>query len=128
MKKLIFIFTFLAFAFSSFGMTLHVHFCCGRVDEVKLVPISDKDCPVKKEERKKGCCDDRQVDIKIKDDYNKESARQLKLKAPETELPNTFESILTNEVVGYQVSYISSSSPPGVSSFPLYKQHCIFRI
>ncbi len=128
MKKLIFIFTFLAFSFSSSGMTLHVHFCCGRVDAVKLVPISDEDCPVKKEERKKGCCDDRQVDIKIKDDYNKESARQLKLKTQDTNLPNTFHPILINEVDVYPVGHLSSSSPPRDSSFPLYKQHCIFRI
>lgn len=129
MKKLIVILLLICYGLSSFGMTLHVHYCCGKIDKVKLAPVKEDKCPVDKKAKKKGCCDDRQVDLKIKTDYKNETSTLLKFRS--------FNDLL---FFGYDFSsavpgaardiptYSKPVSPPSGTGTPLYKRHCIYRI
>lgn len=128
MKKLIVILVLMAYGFSSFGMTLHVHFCCGKLDAVKLVPVNDDRCPVDHKEKKQGCCDDKQVELKIKTDYKNESSTSLKLKVPDAAFTHSDYSPELKAFSGVPHSYNKPISPPRDSLLPLYKTNCIYRI
>lgn len=127
MKKLIVILLLLGYGLSSFGMTLHIHYCCGKVDTVKLTPTNDHGCGVKDKSKKKGCCDDRQVEFKIKTDYKNEPSAWIKFNSF-TESPVIDGSLVVtidnNPNFGYPQNF---SSFPG-NAVPLYIKHCIYRI
>ena len=53
------------------GMSLHLHYCCGKLDKVDLSSI-EHNCSNKLQFKDKSCCDDRQIDLKIKTAYNLE--------------------------------------------------------
>jgi hypothetical protein len=57
---------------SSFGMTLHFHYCCGKLKKIDLTPPEYKKCGSAKHHDMGGkpCCDSKQVSIKIKSDQN----------------------------------------------------------
>lgn len=127
MKKLLVLLLLLSYGLSSFGMTLHIHYCCGKVDNVKLAPVKDHSCGVDKPGKKKACCDDKQVDLKIKADYKNESSAWLKIKsfAEAPVVAHFFQVVAAgSNVFDYRKNY----SPPHERSVPLYIQHCIYRI
>lgn len=128
MKKLIVILLLLGYGLSSFGMTLHVHYCCGKVDQVKLVPVKDHACGVNKSEKKKGCCDDRQVELKLKADYKNELSAWVEFKSfTEAIVVDNFLPIAAIVSNRHYSSRQIFSPPPG-GSVPLYIKHCIYRI
>ena len=128
MKKLVIILVLVAFGFSSAGMTLHVHFCCGRVDTVKLVPVNDDHCPVDHKERKNNCCDDKQVEIKIKTDYKNEKSTQLKLKGRESDAYSKPAAAWTANPIKCGFKSITTNSLPACPPSKIYKANCIYRI
>lgn len=128
MKKLILFFVLLAYGLSSFGMTLHVHFCCGKLDAVRMAPIIDNACPMEADDQAEECCNDRQVELKIKADYKNESSTSLKLKAPEVAtLPaDNYRFVRSSENL---LSVNAGFNPPaGARLFSLYKLYRIYRI
>ena len=128
MKKLIVILLLLGYGLSSFGMTLHVHYCCGKIDKVKLAPVKENKCPVDKKAKKKGCCDDRQVELKIKTDYKNEPSALLKFKSfSEVLLVDDFSTVVFIAANDSPV-YGKAITRPFSTSIPLYKKHCIYRI
>lgn len=70
MKKLIAIIVLLVYGFSSSGMTLHFHYCCGQLDKVDFSPAKFDNCGAATKVISKWCCNDQQVDLKIKTDHN----------------------------------------------------------
>ncbi len=128
MKKLVIILVLIAFGFSSTGMTLHVHFCCGRLDMVKLVPENDDHCPVDHKERKNNCCDDKQVELKIKTDYKNEKSTQLKMKGYEPGAYCKPAAVWTATLIKSGYNSINADSPPACPPLKIYKANCIYRI
>ena len=71
MKKLLSIFILLVYGLSSTGMTLHAHFCCGELEKVDFQSsVCSKECPASPEINGKSCCDEKQVDLNLKSEYN----------------------------------------------------------
>jgi hypothetical protein len=70
MKKLFAIMLLLVYGFSSTGMTLHLHYCCGKLDAIDLSPVKDEHCGGKHKLIKKSCCDEKQVSLKLKSEQN----------------------------------------------------------
>ena len=128
MKKLVIILVLVAFGFSSAGMTLHVHFCCGRIETVKLVPVNDDHSPVDQKKRKNNCCDDKQVEIKIKADYKNEKSTQLKLKGHESDAYFMPAAAWTANPIKSGFNSTTTSSPPASPPLKIYKTNCIYRI
>ena len=128
MKKLIVILLLLGYGLSSFGMTLHVHYCCGKVDQVKLLPAKEHSCGGDKSEKKKGCCDDRQVELKLKADYKNEPSAWLAFKSfSEAAFVDHLSSVAT--IAGkHDPGSLQIFSPPPHRAGPLYIKHCIYRI
>ena len=126
MKKLLIILTMLVYGLSATGATIHLHYCCGELESVSLSATHNKDCPEKSGDYKP-CCDNKQVDLKIKADQNL-AAKWVA----------TFADLSTAcPVAGYQgvvlqntliVHAYSNGPPVHRAVVPLYIKHCIFRI
>jgi hypothetical protein len=70
MKKLLVIMLMLMYGFSSTGMTLHLHYCCGKLDAIDLSPAKENHCGAGHKMSKKSCCDDKQVSLKLKSEQS----------------------------------------------------------
>jgi len=127
MKKLIVILLLLVYGLSASGSTIYVHFCCGKIDAVKLIPVKNSKCPVDHKIKKPGCCDDKQLDLKISSDQKREVAIGLYLNVPSA-IPPSFELQRDSRILFDQASHRHSSSPPVHYLCNLYKLHCIYRI
>lgn len=127
MKKLIVIFVMLAYGLSATGSTVHIHFCCGKIDAVKLVPVTGDQCPVGHKDKKPGCCDDKQLELKIKSDHKSETQTKFRLDSPIVEaLSIDAWRLLTMETD--PVVHRNPASPPGTAAVSLFKLNCIYRI
>ncbi|WP_148661191.1 hypothetical protein [Flavisolibacter tropicus] len=47
MKKLLTLFVILVYGVASAGATLHLHYCCGKLDKISFSAAHNKDCPKK---------------------------------------------------------------------------------
>ena len=82
-KKILVILLLLVYGGSSFGMTLHFHYCCGKLKKVDLTPPEHQSCggARHKEMGGKPCCDSKQVSIKIQSDQNPSKVVQASFSA-----------------------------------------------
>jgi len=69
MKKLLIILMVLVYGLSASGATVHLHYCCGELENVSLTTEHNPGCP-EKDGDWKGCCDSKKLDLKIKADQN----------------------------------------------------------
>lgn len=65
MKKLLAFILIMVYGLSSSGMTVHFHYCCGKLDKVSLEPVKGK-CESSSLVKPKKCCDSKQVELKLK--------------------------------------------------------------
>ncbi len=70
MKKLFVIILLLVYGASSSGMTLHFHYCCGKLDTIDLSPVKHKGCGMNPKPGKKACCDNKEVTLNIKSEQS----------------------------------------------------------
>lgn len=125
MKKLVVILLLVLYGFSSTGMTLHFHYCCGKLAKVELTPVKDT-CGKEHKNSKKPCCDEKQLSLKVKADHKGEEAAKLLL-APAT-LPKSYSAFsATNPGQGRQL-LPHLFAPPPLNSTPLFVLHCVYRI
>jgi hypothetical protein len=67
MKKLLVIVLLLVYGVSSSGMTLHLHYCCGKLDQIDLSPVKHT-CGGENKPGKKSCCDNKELNFNLKAD------------------------------------------------------------
>ena len=73
MKKILVLLLLMVYGLSSIGMTLHLHYCCGKLDKIQLSPVAGKHCGNGRQTlAPKSCCDDKEISLKLKSDYNSE--------------------------------------------------------
>jgi hypothetical protein len=122
MKKLLAIIILLAYGLSSTGMTLHLHYCCGKLDKVDFSGPGSrhcgKDCLVKN----KSCCDDKQIDLKIKSEHNPGKFVQSHFDAIKA-LP--FEALSFHPLIGKKPVPEIFAPPPLKDRTALF---CVYRI
>jgi hypothetical protein len=70
MKKFFAGLLFLVFGLSSSGMTLHLHYCCGKLKNVQFSPVEKKHCGSGRHAVSKPCCDEKEISLKLKGDFN----------------------------------------------------------
>lgn len=71
MKKCIVILLMLVYGVSSTGMTLKVHYCCGKIKRVDWLSAAEKKCGNEHKMGSMPCCETKQVTIKGVSDYLK---------------------------------------------------------
>jgi len=130
MKKVFAFILMLIYGATSFGMTLHMHYCCGKLDKVSLSSKISKACkfetPGHNTVHSKNCCDNKTYEFKIKADQETSSQQVA-----------SFELQPINILLGYSlrlfyfqkapVNFLSAG-PPFLSSIPLFITNCVYRI
>ncbi len=127
-KNLIIVLLLAAYGVSSSGMTVYMHYCCGKLDKIDLSGSDNKKCPLSFQASTKGCCDSKQVEIKIKSDHQPEYAVKKVVKPVST---NHIVEAPTNTVsytLPYSILSYSSTSPPLKENVSLYKLNCVYLI
>jgi hypothetical protein len=124
-KKLVAIVLLLVYGLSSSGMTIQFHYCCGKLKNIKLSPVTVKPCGMKHAFSKKPCCDDRQVELKLKADQKAEQATKFVFSVPTVSKQEAGVFILHPMVRKTILPEIFA--PPPLKA-PLYILHSVYRI
>lgn len=119
------------YAVSVMGFALSLHFCGGKLENVKLFSdeISCKFCKEIPAEKKKddGCCKNTQVTVKVKDSHQTAAQIQMpKLFSIQLFLHPPVLEFLSNIKPEFY-SKISNKAPPLSSRVALHVFNCIFR-
>jgi hypothetical protein len=128
MKKLLVILLLIMYGTSSFGMTVHFHFCCGKLKAVDLTPPKDNHCNSSKSYQigEKPCCENKQVEIKVsgEQDFAKDFYVPF---SPVAIKPVQLDLFFSDPLVGKRL-LPEVFAPPPKSSQPLYILNSVFRI
>lgn len=126
MKKLLTLLIMLVYGFASIGATLHLHYCCGKLDKVSFSTTHNKDCPNKGKAFKR-CCESKKVDVKLKADHEPVAKWIASQKALSSALPKAIY-IVSIQLRQATVSVFTTGPPTPRSSVPLFIRNCVFRI
>lgn len=141
MKKLLVIMLLCVYGFSATGATLHFHFCCGKLDDISLVPAGEAACKMKEAEpqkahcakmakpaEKKNCCDEKQVSFKVKDVHAHSQAQAVKMLAAAYTVPKPqagFDAV-TEPLASSYIEPTIFAPPPLLR--PLRQLYCTYLI
>ncbi len=125
LKKLLIILLMFVYGFSASGMTVQFHYCCGKFKNVDWTPVKRSGCGNEHKMGSKPCCETKQVIANASDHFNfLEEAKSLKF----------CDAIIESQYVGIRqcpvritITVAHIQSPPSID-FPLYIQHCVFRL
>ena len=125
LKKLSLILLLIVYSLSSTGMTVNFHYCCGKLKKVEF-SSAQVECGMKvKHNSSKKCCDNKQLDLKVKDDQKITESGTLVFKT--IAVPISFSALSTPHSINSNYFIPSIFAPP-----PLSKQlcifHCVYRI
>lgn len=126
MKKLLTLFVILVYGVASAGATLHLHYCCGKLDKISFSAAHNKDCP-KKDGAFKRCCDSKQLEFKIKSDQEPGTKWITVHKdlTPTVQAAACYLLIPTQKI---PVNEYATGPPLVVSPVPLFIKNCVYRI
>ncbi|MEQ1797334.1 MAG: hypothetical protein ABL872_05240 [Lacibacter sp.] len=127
MKKLLVSILLLLYGLSSSGMSVYVHYCCGKIDKVDFSADGKMSCPASDHPPKKGCCDSKEFSPKIKDTYTN-SALQFSFKQLQSEMALVQVYIAAPVLFPGSRLFCSNSSPPIFPSANLTVLYGVFRI
>jgi len=113
---------------SSFGMTVHFHYCCGKLKAVDFQSPKKKDCPAGKMQHMgtKPCCDDTKVDVKLTGEQAPTAIFHPSFHT-DAVLPVHHDYFISSPFVGKKL-VPEIFAPPPQSTQPLFILNCVFRI
>jgi hypothetical protein len=126
MKKFFVILLMLAYGFSAAGMTLHLHYCCGKLKNIEWSPTSHE-CGEKHNMGSKSCCETKLLSGSKTTDH--ESSWVLTPKLDFVKEPVSVHSdsqpidIFSTSTNKQRLSHPPPQGPP-----LLFIQFCVFRI
>lgn len=127
MKKLVVILITLVYGLSSTGAIVNLDYCCGKLADISLLPVENKDCKDGCGMKATSCCDSKQLYLKVKGEQEvaakwvssqKQSPTSITIIHGTSDIVTTFK--LTNK--------FSTGPPAPGSQVPLFVQHCLYRI
>jgi hypothetical protein len=128
MKKLFIILIMLVYGLSSSGMSVSLHFCCGKLDDVSFSAQKEKSCAKDDESfSKKRCCDDKHLEFKLKSDQEPSSKWIQAYKQLTTPLI-TSASYIFWQPQHQPVNELATGPPLKTPALPLFIKNCVFRI
>ena len=126
MKKIVVIILLLVYGLSSSGATIHLHFCCGKLDDISFSSISPKSCSIKTSSSK-DCCNSKHVELKVKADQEPVIKWLAAFKAFTKFLyPANYMGLAP--VVKISFNEFANGPPVEALTVPLFIQYCVYRI
>jgi len=131
MKKLFVAILAVLYLSTSIGMTIHMHYCMGRMVEWGLRKSNSSTCSrcgmTKKPETSKGCCKDEHKQVKIDKDQKLSPGFLLSGVIAQTG-PIIYSDYFISALPALSENFPKSHGPPLSYGYPLYIVHCVFRI
>ncbi|SFW83105.1 HYC_CC_PP family protein [Chitinophaga sancti] len=132
MKKIVSLILAFLYVFSSTGATLHMHYCMGKLVDVKLWHVENKKCSkcvaVASKVCSKKCCKDAHKIVKLeKDQKAAENAFQF-IQLDTVISPISLFKFPWRCAYSLAVEYPISNAPPRSSKVPPHILNSIFRI
>ncbi len=127
MKKVFVIVLMLAYGLSSSGMTLNLHYCCGKLDDISIGVKKEKSCPMGISLKKTGCCSDKQISAtSLADQQVQIKWLQINKEASFVPVSPVIDSHCLTAVV--TDNRLARGAPILKKNLPLFLQYCSFRI
>jgi hypothetical protein len=131
MKKSILLTVCILYLFAISGIKISVHYCHGKFQTIAFNANQDEDacCGSKRPMKKKGCCDDRIIDVKIKGDQKASSSARILFNS-NTSLDSFTEikGALCLYAISDKVFFYPSYSPPRGKPISILILNNTFRI
>lgn len=125
-RRLLIILLLLMYSFSSAGVSLYVHYCCGKVAGVDITPRKGKHCPADSHHFSKACCADEVLSFSIKDSHEASSAITLQEQLqPAVVYANVLP--VAHPLVEAQ-GWVKAHAPPSCYGSSILPFICVFRI
>jgi len=107
------------------GMSIHLHYCCGKLKEITWSPVNDK-CGKDHKMGSGKCCESKEISNKNKPDQDHFQlfAKSLKVYTVTTAIYHDLTVVTTDFWQRSPVAF----APPPPSSQPLHLLHCVFMI
>jgi hypothetical protein len=115
----------LYFVISS-GVVVNIHYCMGRVKEVKYQTLAEKKCGCGKM-ASKSCCKTTFKLVKL-EDAQKAAAAFYNIEAPAALITTQTNPFAAPVLPSADRLYVYGHSPPLLSAQDTYLQNCVFRI
>ncbi|HEX5669734.1 MAG TPA: hypothetical protein VFX73_13070 [Chitinophagaceae bacterium] len=127
MKKFLVILLMLVYGYSATGMTLHLHYCCGKLKSIEWSPVSDNECGEKHNMGTKPCCETKQISSSKSTDqaYSLTVTDPVKFSKAAIVVYADPTPVSIHTTVPARPGL--AQSPPH-SAAPLFVQFCVFRI
>jgi hypothetical protein len=126
MKKILVILFLLAYGFSATGMTLHLHYCCGKLKSIEWSPVSDNECGEKHSMGSKPCCETKKISSSNDTDQEYLLVASKLVKFSKQPVVHN-DAVVTPVSTAPSIQEFSPVSPPYPAP-PLFIQYCVFRI
>ena len=115
----------LMYGFSSSGMTISLHYCCGKLKSIDWAVPKHKSCDHQQKMAGKPCCETKLINYKDNSDHG---ASGFVLKpAPAVFITPQFSSVQNMEQEDRQL-ITEVFAPPPHRSLPIYISNRVFRI
>lgn len=127
MQKIFIILLMLVYGLSSSGMTVSLHYCCGKLDGVSLTGKQDKTCKMGNHSKKSNCCKDKEISASKTADHQA-AAKWVNLANQPIALPVYY--VVNTSFKDYSISIdrLARGVPVNHLKVPLFIKNCVFRI
>lgn len=117
----------LVYGLTSSGMTINLHYCCGKLDGISIFAKEQSSCKSPSHEKNNGCCNDKLISTSLGLD------QQLAIKwvqASQLNFANLPYPAAKTSFTEYIISkkWFSSTAAENVPSIPIFLKNCVFRI
>jgi len=111
------------------GATIHLHYCMNEFVGWSLWHVAkDKECgKCGMKEKKGGCCNDEQKQVKLKSEHQKSAASQY-IQFIDVPTLNTLHVDIIYLATSVSTFFPISKVPPKISEERLYILHCVYLI
>ena len=117
----------LVYGLSSTGATVHLHYCCGKLDDISFSHNAKKGCAADKAVGKKSCCDNKHIELKLKADQEAAAKWVHSYKAFDT--PVFITASYAFFIRQHKpVNEYATGPPLAASPLPLFIKNRVFRI
>lgn len=127
MKKYIVILLMLVYALPSTGASLHLHFCCGKLDDVSF-SIKHKAGCTEQASEDVACCNNIALDLKIDADQEPLAKLLPQLNLVPALPPVTHHLQAALPALKAYTANKSNGPPLAAAQPPVYIKNCVFRI
>lgn len=115
------------YGFSSMGMSLSLHYCCGKLKNIEWSSAKEKKCGMDHKMGSEKCCDSKYLEHKGNQphDFAKTSFEQVKSMAF---FLYSFASVFFTPAASEAIQTFTDTRPPDIAQTPLNILYCTYRI